>query len=491
MNIIFFVNKYFLYRFQITIIEETRKRFPDAIIYLSIIRNAPFKYKWRKKSLLNIIDRRFSNFTYYPLDQAVFKTVQSVNPNIILLNDFDNRQELFSIDWAIYLYPEPEVSLFQSLNIRNLCKFSFEEKYWFHNSLTKHDHTYIKLLKFNTVNKEWERFNILRFSTQTGILNNRSKALFYFSILLVKALGNEFNDEIDFKNSIFQIIKRNKYIDILKYYFTLLRLILSRKINRKRLNWKIALKLNNKLFFLKQPERTFWADPFIIKRDKLFIFIEDYNYETNLGEIALLEMSNEFEVEKKTSIIKENFHLSFPNVFKIGEEYFMMPETSSKSSVCIYKSDNFPYEWSMHTEIMSGIKLIDAVWVFHNGYYWLFANKIHEFESENNECLYVFYSRDLFSRNWISHPLNPVVVDSGKSRNAGQIVEEDGKLFRFSQNCNDAYGASIVVNEIIELSPLFYSETSESFINPERPYLGVHTYNKSGDLEVLDFLIEE
>lgn len=491
MNIIFLVNKCFLYRFQSLIIEETKDRFPEAKIFLFINLDTHFKYKWSKGSFLQSIDRRFSNLTSDPLAVIELKNFQKKFPWIVLIRNIGKIPKELSINWGIYLYPEPEVVTSHVLIFKNLIKIKFDEAYWSHCSINKHEYTYITILKFYAFTKEWVPLNTLGFSTQKGLINNRNKALFYYSILMVKSLSDTFNNTLENKIKSPKLLKRYNYLSILKYYSTLLILLVLRKINKKRLNWKIALKQNNKLFYLKQPDGSFWADPFIFKEDKLFIFIEDFNYKTNLGEIALLEINNEFEVKNKSTIMKEEFHLSFPNVFKIGEEFYMIPETSAINKVCIYKSNFFPYNWTLQTEIMTGIKLIDAVWFFHNGYYWLFANRIHKFESDNNECLYLYYSKDLFSKNWKSHLQNPVVIDLEKSRNAGQIFKDNGKIYRPSQNCKYTYGASIIMNEITELSPEKYNETIKYFVKPEIPFIGVHTYNKSGNLEVLDFLKEE
>ena len=71
-------------------------------------------------------------------------------------------------------------------------------------------------------------------------------------------------------------------------------------------------------------------------------------------------------------------------------------------------------------------------------------------------CL--FYSEDIFSANWIPHPMNPVVSDVEVARGAGKIFISNNKIFRPSQNNVRRYGYGVNINEIEELNTKSYKK---------------------------------
>lgn len=169
----------------------------------------------------------------------------------------------------------------------------------------------------------------------------------------------------------------------------------------------------------------------------------------------------------------------------------MIPEQSESGSLDLYTSNHPNGEWQYHSTMIPNIRALDPVWTFHHGKYWLFINKIEDFEHDNNERLYIYYSDDLFSGNWIPHQQNPVIINISKSRNAGHIFEKDGCLYRPSQNCEISYGAEVVINKITKLTEDEYEETDAGSLNHLNKWFGMHTYNHCVGIHVTDFLVEE
>ena len=169
----------------------------------------------------------------------------------------------------------------------------------------------------------------------------------------------------------------------------------------------------------------------------------------------------------------------------------MIPESNQNNTLQLYKCDNFPFLWSHKMNLMEDIKLLDSNWIYHNNLYWIFANKVENFEYDNNERLYLYYSEDLFSQNWQSHIKNPIIVDASLARNAGNLWVEDGKLFRVSQNCKHGYGENLVLNRIVELNTTNYVEEKIRELFPPKNYVGIHTQNRCEDIYVYDFLYKE
>ena len=109
-------------------------------------------------------------------------------------------------------------------------------------------------------------------------------------------------------------------------------------------------------------------------------------------------------------------------------------------------------------------------------------------EKSSNDELFLFYADKLETTDWISHPLNPIISDPSKSRSAGKIISRDNELYRPSQDCSKHYGHRIKINKIIKMNETEYVEKEVSSINPNwhDSIISTHTYNKEGDLHIID-----
>ncbi|MBL4707420.1 MAG: hypothetical protein JKY48_03155, partial [Flavobacteriales bacterium] len=87
----------------------------------------------------------------------------------------------------------------------------------------------------------------------------------------------------------------------------------------------------------------FVADPFMIKKDKLFYLFFEVLNDNNLGEIALSTSKDGIEWTYEKIVLSEEFHLSYPNIFEWENEYYMTPETLHPKNVRLYKAKKFPY----------------------------------------------------------------------------------------------------------------------------------------------------
>ena len=72
----------------------------------------------------------------------------------------------------------------------------------------------------------------------------------------------------------------------------------------------------NDIMWMKHNYRDrFFADPFLIKEDKAFLYVlcEEYIFTERVGTIVLLTVSKkEYKLINRKVFIKENYHLSFP-----------------------------------------------------------------------------------------------------------------------------------------------------------------------------------
>ena len=237
------------------------------------------------------------------------------------------------------------------------------------------------------------------------------------------------------------------------------------------------------------PGDRFWADPFVVARsDRFFIFIEEFLYQRKKGHISVLELDHEGNLLNNSCIIKKPYHMSYPFVFRVGESWFMIPETSENRTIELYQCLEFPYTWKFVMNLAKNTDAADTTLFRHNDTWWMFTAVSPRTEFADYRELFVYYSNDLFTDNWLSHPGNPVVSDIRSARPAGAIFSRDGKIYRPSQDCSGRYGRAVNINEINELTKSGYSECRVARIRPRwNPELkGLHTFNSAEGIRVTD-----
>ena len=241
------------------------------------------------------------------------------------------------------------------------------------------------------------------------------------------------------------------------------------------------------------PKDRFYADPFIIRsNDIYYVFIEEFLYKTHKGHISVIELDNKGNYNKPVIIIDQRYHLSYPHIFKIEEEYFLIPDSRSNKTIELYKCSKFPYNWEFHMTLMENIEAVDSTIFYYENKYWLFVNIVENEGASSWDELFLFYSDELETKTWNPHPMNPIISDVQKSRPAGNIFIRDGKIIRPSQDCSVRYGYGIKLNEIKTLNENEYKEIEIDSIEPnwDDKVKGVHTFNYNHNLTAIDALIK-
>lgn len=212
---------------------------------------------------------------------------------------------------------------------------------------------------------------------------------------------------------------------------------------------------------------SFFADPFVIRQNDLYyVFFEEFIYSKDKGHISLLVINQKNQVSSPKLILDKPYHMSYPFVFSHSGNFYMVPETSSDKTVQLYKAKAFPDEWEFVMNLMENRQLIDVTLLFENGKWWLFALEQDDNPAISaNDQLFLFYSDDLFSSNWIPHPQNPVATHINNCRPAGRLFKYNSKLYRPAQNnASRRYGAGLKINEVILLNEKEYVEKEASAI---------------------------
>jgi hypothetical protein len=199
------------------------------------------------------------------------------------------------------------------------------------------------------------------------------------------------------------------------------------------------------------------ADPFIFRHEnKWHLFVEMLPRDTGRGVIARAESADGREWKYRGTVLAENFHLSYPQVFEWRGDVYMIPESAEDLSIRLYRASSFPEKWECAGKLLGGHDFVDASIFRHDGIWWMFAG------NANNDALNLYFSDEL-SYGWQQHPMNPVVRDDPHhARPAGRVIEVDGKLHRFTQDCAPHYGMRVFAFEITNLSRTEYAEKSVS-----------------------------
>lgn len=235
------------------------------------------------------------------------------------------------------------------------------------------------------------------------------------------------------------------------------------------------------------PADRFWADPFPVEREgRYFVFLEELVYGENRGRIAVVEMDAKGMIGSPRVVLDLPYHLSYPFVFRHGDQWFLMPEMASCKEQEIYVARSFPYDWELHSTIALGKPVVDATLHQDGERWWLFAGSSAHAQVPCNELL-IFYG-DSPLGPWHAHAQNPVITDARSARPAGRMFRVDGELIRPAQDGTPAYGTAIVFKRVTRLTPDEYAEESIGRIDPtwHPAVAGVHTINAAGSLTVID-----
>jgi hypothetical protein len=240
------------------------------------------------------------------------------------------------------------------------------------------------------------------------------------------------------------------------------------------------------------PMKRFWADPFVLEREnRYYVFFEELLYETNLGRLACAILDLNGNILENRTILEKPYHLSYPFIFEFDETLYMIPETGANKTIDLYRCRSFPFEWDYHKTLFEGVEAKDATLLEQNGKWWLFATMRENEHGSTWDQLSIFWADNPFSNKWTPHPLNPVVVDVRTARPAGYIFSHNGVLIRPSQDCSVRYGYALNFNRITKLSEKEYEEKSETRFEPPAgtKILATHTFNKSGQITIIDAVL--
>jgi hypothetical protein len=344
------------------------------------------------------------------------------------------------------------------------------------------------------------------------IIRNKEKTyqkIQYFPIRVLDRLSllghEEFSKRMECDDCLpaysYQLYKNLSSYDLLINYSRHLINVAKDKIKNESGKWIIRYKISNNKdnnyycfapYQFKDvipPSDRFWADPFVIyEKDTYYVFIEEFIYKERIGFLSCFEIDKNGDYTNPKTILKKECHLSYPNVFKYNNEYYMTPETKENEKIALYKCVKFPYEWEFYKDLICGINAVDPTLLFHDEKWWMFTNVSIDGVIPTTDELFIYYSDDLLTGEFHQHPLNPVISDVRVARSAGKIFNYKGTLYRPSQDNSVRYGYGLNFNKIIKLTTTDYQEELSSSIHPKwsKKSKGIHTFNHDNKMTVID-----
>lgn len=235
------------------------------------------------------------------------------------------------------------------------------------------------------------------------------------------------------------------------------------------------------------PKDRFYADGFLYTHEsRNYVFFEEYSYSEEKGVISFCEINSDLSFTKPEVVLEKDYHLSYPFVFEVDGDIFMIPETKENSRIELYRSTRFPREWEFEGIILADVPAVDAT-IYNDGKkLWLFCN-IEVADALPSDELHVFMGDRLLG-DWVPHPSNPVISDVRRARPAGRLFVYGDALIRPSQDCSVRYGYGIGFNRVTKLSERDYKEEMIDAITAANfpGSLGTHTVDQNDKLELLD-----
>jgi hypothetical protein len=186
---------------------------------------------------------------------------------------------------------------------------------------------------------------------------------------------------------------------------------------------------------VKNDSTQFMADPFFIKeKDTFYIFFEHKIKKIHPAKVGLLTSTDGINYKYKGTVLKEKFHLSYPQVFKYKNDFYMVPESQAANNVLLYKAEKFPYQWKICDTLVPNIRLKDPT-IFLSDTLNVIVG------TDKNLTMHLYTSDSLFGE-WKLHK-NPNPLVGSESRPGGRFFNSKNGLILPVQNSSKGYGYGV------------------------------------------------
>ena len=235
---------------------------------------------------------------------------------------------------------------------------------------------------------------------------------------------------------------------------------------------------------IKNSFRYWAADPFAFEENnELYIFAELYDYIRRRGILGFYKLTGE-KSGKWIPIIVEDFHMSYPCIFRMGADIYIMPEANQGEQLFWYKATEFPYKWEKVKVLYKDVRYADTTPLLPGEYNHFVTYEV----TDPYHPKFIYLDTENPDNNQVLNFSNVEL-----RRSAGSPFELNGKIFRPAQNCTDDYGKGLIFYEDTIINESVFEEYevkrvfSEELTFDHKIFLdGMHTYNISENYEVID-----
>ncbi len=227
-----------------------------------------------------------------------------------------------------------------------------------------------------------------------------------------------------------------------------------------------------------------YADSFVYEYNgTIAVFVELLDFYYGLGTIGVFEIVDG-EAIGPVEIIKEQTHMSFPNVFDHDGCIYMIPETYNANDIHLYKCIDFPYKWEKTQALLENCHIVDCALYENSGVTYVIG---YDIDIEKAR---------IFVVDWDHWKLEEIFPKGSycEERPGGTFYIENGQLKRVIQDCHKTYGDYIRIYSVDRMDMEVFEEHEEKVIKvndyifeTKLRYQHTHQYSVSEHYEAIDY----
>ena len=241
---------------------------------------------------------------------------------------------------------------------------------------------------------------------------------------------------------------------------------------------------------VKLPKRYWAADPFLYEENgETYLFVEYTDTKKKKSAIAVKRL---LPIEDENFKIAYEFpyHTSYPCVFGWEGIKYMIPETKSMREIVLLECVKWPYEWKEKAVLAKDIDAADCTPYVQEGKLFLMIYEENQEISLSSAELHV-------NTGELSDKKKLKVYKEKTVRPGGNIIYKENTMIMVRQPGINFYGEKVIFVKC-KIKGDSISEELVNEILPEQidikvdgKIIGIHTYNKVGNTEVIDILIKK
>jgi hypothetical protein len=240
---------------------------------------------------------------------------------------------------------------------------------------------------------------------------------------------------------------------------------------------------------LKTGARYWCADPFLAEENgQVYVFGEMMDLKTSHGVLGVAPLNKDGDTLIRP-VQDFQCHISYPNVFKYGGTWYMVPETCARKTIELYRAVSFPDRWEKVSVLAEKLHAVDTTVFRLNGRYYAF---IYEPDGEHNTLSIA----ELDMEKGCFGQVKKVKEYTGRiGRPAGEVFVSRGMYIRPTQYGIRTYGEKVIFkaftfdpvswayeeHDVAEIGPASFGK-----LDKRLRIQGCHTYNRVSGVEITD-----